>query len=174
MHAFLKHLSSRRLFLMRSTKSMLALAGLSTLSGFSSAANASSPSSEHALHTLARLVEDLFPHKDLSKQVYMDTGKIILGNLSQSSKEKQLLQDGIKQLDGMAAGPGWIELPDAERLSALEKIQGNDFFSAVINTARESIYRDPRVWDRLGYGGNALQQGGYLQRGFDDIDWLPE
>ena len=170
MHAFMKHLS-RRLFLQGSTKSIMALASLSVLS---SAANASSPASEHALHTLARLVEDLFPHKDLGKQVYMDTGKIILENLSQSSKEKQLLQEGIKQLDGMAAGPGWFELPAAARLLALEKIQGNDFFSAVINTARESIYRDPRVWDKLGYGGNALQQGGYLHRGFDDIDWLPE
>jgi hypothetical protein len=28
------------------------------------------------------------------------------------------------------------------------------------------------VWQRIGYGGNALAQGGYLTRGFDHIDWL--
>lgn len=174
MHTFMKHLLCRRLFLMRSTKSILALAGLSTLSGLAGAAHAASASSEHTLYTLARLVEDLFPHKDLNKQVYMDTGKILLEKLSQSPREKQLLQEGIKQLDGTAAGLRWNELPDEARLSALEKIQGGDFFSTVVNTAREFIYRDPRVWDRLGYGGNALQQGGYLHRGFNDIDWLPE
>jgi hypothetical protein len=25
----------------------------------------------------------------------------------------------------------------------------------------------------VGYGGSAIEQGGYINRGFDEIDWLP-
>jgi hypothetical protein len=34
------------------------------------------------------------------------------------------------------------------------------------------MYVQPEVWALLGYRGNALAQGGYLNRGFNDIDWL--
>ena len=46
------------------------------------------------------------------------------------------------------------------------------------NTVREAaisgVYRDERTWQLLGYEGEASKYGGYLHRGFDDIDWLPE
>ena len=29
-----------------------------------------------------------------------------------------------------------------------------------------------RVWAHIGYEGSSFERGGYLQRGFDDIDWL--
>jgi hypothetical protein len=28
------------------------------------------------------------------------------------------------------------------------------------------------MFDLVGYGGSAIEQGGYINRGFDDIDWL--
>jgi hypothetical protein len=30
------------------------------------------------------------------------------------------------------------------------------------------------VWDLLGYEGPSFDKGGYLHRGFNDLDWLPE
>ena len=37
-----------------------------------------------------------------------------------------------------------------------------------------TLYNDPQVWEKLGYEGPSAEQGGYLSRGFDDIDWLPK
>ena len=33
---------------------------------------------------------------------------------------------------------------------------------------------DPEVWSLLGYEGPSFEHGGYLRRGFDDLDWLPD
>ncbi len=170
----MKQLATRRLFLMTGTKSLIAFTGLLALPGLSHSAILLSQSPEHVLRSLIRLLEDLFPHKDLSKQVYIDAGKMMLRSLSQSSNDDRLLQEGIAQLDAMAHDGDWSALTEQQRLSILENIQDTTFFSVLRNTAVQSIYRDPRVWARVGYGGNALQQGGYLTRGFNDIDWLPE
>ena len=104
----------------------------------------------------------------------MDTGKIMLDSLGQSANNGHLLHDGIALLDTMAKDGDWSALTEQQRLSALETIQDSVFFSVIRNTAVQYIYRDPRVWARVGYGGNALQHGGYLTHGFNDIDWLPE
>jgi hypothetical protein len=34
-------------------------------------------------------------------------------------------------------------------------------------------YNDLSVTRRFGYQGPSYEEGGYLTRGFDDIDWLP-
>ncbi|MFN3288561.1 MAG: hypothetical protein ACK40H_08930 [Sphingomonadaceae bacterium] len=35
------------------------------------------------------------------------------------------------------------------------------------------LYGDPAVYRRFGYQGPSAEEGGYLERGFDDLDWLP-
>jgi hypothetical protein len=35
------------------------------------------------------------------------------------------------------------------------------------------MYSDREVWQVLGYEGESYDKGGYLHRGFDDLDWLP-
>jgi len=37
-----------------------------------------------------------------------------------------------------------------------------------------SLYNQHDVWTKLGYEGPSWEKGGYLERGFNDIDWLPE
>ena len=54
----------------------------------------------------------------------------------------------------------------------LESQQGEPYFGLVLNTAIDTIYRNPEVWALVGYEGSSLEKGGYLTRGFDDISWL--
>jgi len=35
-----------------------------------------------------------------------------------------------------------------------------------------ALYNQKDVWTKLGYEGSSAEFGGYLHRGFDDIDWL--
>jgi hypothetical protein len=37
-----------------------------------------------------------------------------------------------------------------------------------------TLYSNPQVWPLFGYQGSSLEYGGYLERGFDDIAWLPK
>ena len=34
------------------------------------------------------------------------------------------------------------------------------------------LYNQKEVWPLFGYEGESFSQGGYIDRGFDDIDWL--
>ena len=38
---------------------------------------------------------------------------------------------------------------------------------------RAELYYLPAVWALLGFEGSSVEFGGYVDRGFDDIDWLP-
>ena len=42
------------------------------------------------------------------------------------------------------------------------------------STAVVEIYSDPQTWKLLGYEGPSFAQGGYIDRGFNDLDWLPD
>jgi hypothetical protein len=65
-------------------------------------------------------------------------------------------------------------LPDQGKVEATGKIRHTPFFQFVLNEALSGVYRHPLTWELLGYEGSSLEFGGYVGRGLDDIDWLPE
>ena len=56
----------------------------------------------------------------------------------------------------------------------LEGIEDTDFFELVRGTAVVEVYIDERTWQLVGYEGPSFDKGGYIDRGFDDLDWLPD
>ncbi len=49
-----------------------------------------------------------------------------------------------------------------------------DFFGFIRRTTVLNLYNNADVWDVLGYEGASFDKGGYINRGFNDLDWLPE
>ena len=47
-------------------------------------------------------------------------------------------------------------------------------FQHVRSTSVVTLYNDQEVWGLLGYEGSSFEKGGYINRGFNDLDWLPE
>jgi hypothetical protein len=39
---------------------------------------------------------------------------------------------------------------------------------------RFRLYDNAGLWKHIDYPGSSKEHGGYINRGFDDIDWLPE
>ena len=37
-----------------------------------------------------------------------------------------------------------------------------------------SLYNQKELWPKFGYEGSSAEHGGYIKRGFADIDWLPK
>ncbi len=52
------------------------------------------------------------------------------------------------------------------------QIQDGAFFQKIRGGLVGGIYGNADVWPLLGYEGASADQGGYINRGFDDIDWL--
>jgi len=55
-------------------------------------------------------------------------------------------------------------------------MEATPFFQTVRGSlvGADGPYNLPAVWKKLGYQGSSWQFGGYLNRGFGDIAWLPK
>ncbi len=65
---------------------------------------------------------------------------------------------------------GW----EADRVAVLEGISHTDFFKKIRSDLVVSLYNQPEIWPKFGYEGSSADKGGYINRGFNDIDWLPK
>jgi len=119
------------------------------------------------LELLASVAYDLFPFPALDATLYIRVGERLLqgGNPA--------VADGLLQLRTAAAGVPWKQLDEARRVAVLTDAQTTPFFAALRAATLEVLYRSPEVFAMVGYGGSAIEQGGYINRGFDEIDWLP-
>lgn len=165
----MQKLSRRRLFsLAANVVSLTAAAKL----GFPRIALADESDDSKTAETLSLLAKDLFPHDGLSDKVYSDIAGIIISQELSSTGNYEQIQEGVTKLNNLSGRRDWSELDDGDRLRILSEIESDPFFSAIYNRIKGILYLREEVWQLVGYGGNALQKGGYLTRGFNDIDWL--
>ncbi len=120
--------------------------------------------SEHAVETTLRVARVMFPHDRLPDSAY---AKVV----SALAAEAETVEQGVAQLDDPRT---FTELDAHAQLAALKRIEGSDFFNLVRSTAVVELYDNPLVWQAFGYEGPSVHLGGYVERGFDDLDWLPD
>ncbi|MEM8648033.1 MAG: hypothetical protein AAGF86_17025, partial [Pseudomonadota bacterium] len=58
------------------------------------------------------------------------------------------------------------------RVALLKAMESSGFFQKVRGSLVTGIYNNPEVWPIFGYEGPSAEEGGYINRGFDDINWL--
>ena len=114
--------------------------------------------------TIVAVARTMYPHDALSDEVYAR----VSDKLAEATESAHVIEEGV------AALAGFTERSDIERVQALREIEGSEFFELVRSTAVVEIYSDPRTWAAFGYEGPSFDKGGYLDRGFDDLDWLPD
>lgn len=68
----------------------------------------------------------------------------------------------------------FAHLPEPEQVAALTRLEHGPFFTAIAAEVVVNLYSQPDVWPYFGYEGPSNDKGGYLHRGFDDIDWLDD
>jgi hypothetical protein len=76
----------------------------------------------------------------------------------------------VKDLD---ANTEWASLDYLQRENLVIKMAGTDFFEKVRGTSVVSLYNNEMAWAHFGYEGSSYELGGYFDRGFQDLDWLP-
>jgi hypothetical protein len=126
--------------------------------------------------TLIQMARDLYPHDRLGEAYY---AKAIEPYDAQAAKDpalREMLTAGAAELDRLAAAKGassYADLPDeARRAEILSSVSGTPFFQKVRGDMVAALYNQPEVWAKLGYEGPSADKGGYIERGFNDLDWL--
>ena len=158
--------------LLQRRQMLLAISRLALAASLAACGNGTEPPAAEAtgdsdLELLASVAYDLFPFPALDAALYVRVGERLLqgGN--------PVIADGLLQLRTAAAGVPWKQLDEMRRIAVLTDLQTTPFFAALRAATLEVLYRSPEVFSMVGYGGSAIEQGGYINRGFADIDWLP-
>ena len=140
--------------------------------GFVSAPNAAWASQAEHLKpaTLAKLIQmarDIYPHDKISDEYYV---LAIKGYDTQDQVE--MIEAGIADLDQRSGGDylslGW----ESKRVEVLRQIEDTPFFQTIRGGLVTGLYNQKAVWPVFGYEGESYSKGGYIEHGFDDINWL--
>jgi Gluconate 2-dehydrogenase subunit 3 len=128
---------------------------------------------QHVADTVTALARTLYPHDSVPDAVYERVPATIAEAAREDAQQGRMIADGVADLDRRGEEPFTQRTPE-QRLADAEAIAGSEFFALVRSTAVVEVYSDPATWRTLGYEGPSFAKGGYLRRGFDDLDWLPD
>ena len=124
-----------------------------------------------AMATIAAAARIMYPHDALPDNVYARVGERLAEAAHEDPGAARTIKDGVYALNG---GRPFAELSADEQLETLKGIEGSAFFELVRSTAGVEIYSDEHTWQLVGYEGPSFDKGGYINRGFNDLDWLPD
>ena len=129
------------------------------------------PLDPRAAETLTAMARMLYPHDVLDDAPYRRVVDIVATQAD--AAQRALLANGAAALDE-AGGRAFVALDEKEKLAAVQAIEGSPFFEAMRAATARHLYDDRALWPRFGYEGASSHLGGYIERGFDDIDWIPD
>jgi hypothetical protein len=119
---------------------------------------------------LVRMARATYPHAMLDDAIY---GKVVYALDEKAAADPALL----KNLQSGAATlkeKKFDTLDDEAQAAVLKAMESSAPFQAVRGECVVGIYNNPDVWTALGYEGPSAELGGYINRGFSDIDWLQD
>lgn len=121
--------------------------------------------------TLMQMARDTYPHDQVPDQHYAIAVKGY-----DTAERKGLVDAGVAELDAAAKALGHADYLsigwEEDRVKVLQSIESGTFFQTVRSGLVTGLYNQKEVWPIFGYQGESYSQGGYIDRGFNDIDWL--
>ncbi|MDQ3261810.1 MAG: gluconate 2-dehydrogenase subunit 3 family protein [Pseudomonadota bacterium] len=130
--------------------------------------------SDHEALSVLMMARTLFPHDFLADSYYMNIVNSIDAKAAGDAKAKTLLQSGVQTLDSY--GGKFVQMDEHSRTSILQSLEKTktDFFGMVYSETVGGLYGNQEIWKILGFEGSSTEKGGYINRGFNDINWLPK
>lgn len=121
--------------------------------------------------TLIQMARDIYPHDHVADEYYAIAVKGY-----DSAEAAPAVEAGIAALNAVAAGKGFADYLsmgwERDRVDILRSIEDSAFFQQVRGGLVTGLYNQKAVWPLFGYEGESFSKGGYINRGFDDINWL--
>ncbi len=157
-----------------------------TLSGFSSGmlgpsvlrfsrawAQSGTPLEEDISRALIQLARRLYPHDGIADEVYAQVLTDALASTVDDGSFAETLRSAEQALNSQQSAD-FIDLDADAQIEAMRSVEQMNFFAAIQWAVKIRVYNHPAIWELLGYEGPSFEQGGYLNRGAGEIDWLPE
>ncbi|MNF85917.1 hypothetical protein D3C84_683350 [compost metagenome] len=119
---------------------------------------------------LLRMGRDIYPHDRLGDAPYAKPLFELVG------KQPELVRDGIEALQARARAVHGRAFEDIagedDRVALLREIETTPFFRETRSALMFGLYDNKTLFPLFGYEGSSVEKGGYLARGFNDLDWL--
>ena len=130
----------------------------------------------HTMQTVIQMARDIFPHDQFPDKIYALAVKPYDEAGVEDESLKSMIEDGVSELNALAnqqqgfdyLNVGW----EHDRTDLLKQVESGPLFQKLRGDLVVSIYNNHDVWQILGYEGESFSQGGYIERGFNDIEWL--
>ena len=106
--------------------------------------------------------------EDELRAIAGDTGPTI-DAAAADERVRATLKAGLAQL-----GEDFAARAEPARVDALRAVEHSEFFGFVRAKTLGTLYASPIAYAHFGYEGEAFSKGGYLTRGFDELNWLPD
>jgi len=171
---------SRRIFLQGAATAVpvvavAASAGLGIEDAWANEATTLTPAT---MTTLVKVARDIYPHDFLVDSYYITAIKPWDGKAAKDPAVKAMIENGVQRLDQDAKDrhkAAYVQIPwETDRIALLQGIEQTDFFKSMRSDLVVSLYNQEALWPKFGYEGSSAEHGGYINRGFADIDWLPK
>ncbi len=121
--------------------------------------------------TLIQMARDIYPHDHVADEFYATAVK---GYDSEEAAPE--IEAGIAGLNAAAQGKGFGSYLDTgwerDRVDILRGMEDSAFFQKIRGGLVTGLYNQKAVWPLFGYEGESFSHGGYIERGFDDINWI--
>ena len=155
----------------------LGLAGSAVLPSRQAWAQEMMPSlSPEAAQTLLQMARDIYPHDRIPDRLYQTAIEPYHSAAENDPAFKAVIEEGVRRANHEAShmdSAAYINIAaEEDRVAILHKMQDDPLFQKLRGDLVGSLYNQPAVWELLGYEGPSADKGGYLHRGFNDIDWL--
>jgi len=119
--------------------------------------------------TLMAAARTIAPHDKLDDAGYALLIQALDSDAAQDQRTRKIFTEGLRQL-----GVEFVKATEADRVAALKKVESSEFFQTMRLKTLQVLYASPIAYAYFGYEGEAFSKGGYVQRGFNDLRWLPE
>ena len=121
--------------------------------------------------TLIQMARDIYPHDNVADHFYATAVKGY-----DSIENKEMVEAGIEKLNTAAVNAGHASYMDigweADRVDILRSMDKTSFFQTIRGGLVTGLYNQKEVWPIFGYEGESFSKGGYIDRGFNDINWI--
>ncbi len=131
----------------------------------------------HQMATLVKAARDIYPHDHIADSFYIRAITPWDAKAGADAALKTMVAEGVARLDqdaGEKFKSNYLAVAwEADRVALLRGIEHTKFFRTLRSDLVVSLYNQPEIWPKFGYEGSSAEHGGYIARGFDDINWLP-
>jgi hypothetical protein len=119
--------------------------------------------------TLMAVARTIAPHDKLDDAAYALVVHAVDSDAAKDGTLRKIFKEGIDRL-----GADFAKAPENDRVATLKKLEASEFFQGMRLKTLQVLYATPMAYAYFGYEGEAFSKGGYLDRGFNDLRWLPD